>query len=425
MAYGVTSTGFAVKPLSQIIADLQAAEVAGISASLNLQPPDPIAILTGIFGAALSELWLLAAALYNGMDPDQAAGDQLAGLALLTGTVRLQPTVALVVATVNVNAGFNQAPGTMFATLLGNPSVLFTNQTAVVSAGGGNVTVNFVTVNPGAQGITTIAPATLTIINQPIAGWNTITNASSGIPGSDAQQDPGLRSSRQAQLSSAGSGSAASLKGQVLKYLQPGTLTIPNVQGNPYTPTVQTLACSVLWNDLEVTDANGLPPHSIEVIAYAPGFAVGDDKALCALILAYKAAGITTNGGGTLVSQSISDSQGTAEAILATRPTPQVITVAITVKTTNPALVTAQMVKDAITTYVAGGLAGANPQLGAWQPGSTAFFLHTQAAAFNAGGVGAGLVVDVTAFTMNGGVVNISATARQVNTLAFGAVVIT
>jgi hypothetical protein len=424
--YGIVPTGFSTKPLSQIVADMQALQTSGISAALNLQPPDPIAVQTGINAQALYELWLLAAALYAGMNPDVATADQLAGLALLTGTKRLAATQAQVVATVNVNNGFSQAPGTMFATIVGFPSVLFTNLTTVANSSGGaaNVVVTFVSVNTGQQGITTIAPATLTIIQTPIGGWNTITNVSAGIPGADLQLDPGLRISRDAELTASGSGSGAALRGQILKRIQPGSITILNVAGNPYTVLVQTLACSVLWNDSEITDSNGLPPHSLEVIAYAPGFTAPDDKALCALILSQKAAGITTySGGGTLVSQSITDSEGTVETILATRPSTQTITIAITVKCSNPSLVTAQMVKDAITLYVAGP--SGSPQLGAWQPGVTAYLIHTEAAAFNTGGAGSGLVIDITLFTMNGGTANIAASARQVNVVAFGAVTIT
>ena len=427
--YGLLSTGFAIKPLSQIIADMQAAQLKGISPSMNLQPPDPVAVLTGIVSAEVYNVWQLGGGLYSGMDPDQATGDALAGLALLSGTEREKAVATLVPGcTVNVNPGFSALAGTMFAKVPANPSVLFTNVEDVSSPGGGNVTVDFVCTSTGANPVNA---GTLTGIASPLSGWNTITNPDDGVTGSAIQGDPGLRATRQAQLSASGSANAAALRALILRLLQPTTslapLTLPNIEAsgtqNPFTITAATLSCSVLWNDTDSVDANGLPSHSLEVIAYAPGATSEDDTALCALILAYKAAGIgASSNGGTTVTKSITDDQGTSETIVATRPAPLTVTIALTVKTTDPSQVTVAQIKTALTNYVVGN--SATGQLPGWAPGQRIYF-NAMLGVLVDSRYGVADVLAVTAMTLNGAGADITPSARQAPSLAFGAITIT
>ena len=46
---------------------MQQRQLQGISASLNLQPPDPLAVNTGIVAQELFEAWQAIGAVYNGM----------------------------------------------------------------------------------------------------------------------------------------------------------------------------------------------------------------------------------------------------------------------------------------------------------------------------------------------------------------------
>lgn len=384
--YGVLSTGFVRKPLAQIITDIQTQQLAGISANLNLQPPDPVAVLTGIFAGALDEVWQLGAALYNGMDPDQATGDQLASLALLTATPRLAATFTTVVGcTVTLAATFaTAAPGTMFASIAGNPGAVFTNKAQVAyPGGGGNQTVaaDFVAI---AAGPTQALSGTLTTIASPLTGWVSITNPTAGAIGTAIELDAALRLRRQGTLAGSGSASAAAIRSAVLNQM-----LIPTTSSN-------TLSCTVLYNDTDASDSNGLPPHSIEVIAYQPGFTSDDDIALALLILRAKSA--ATNTWGTSL-KVVTDPQGNSEGVRYTRPTPAIINTVITVKTSNPALVSASQVQVAITAYAAAN----------WVPGGTVYFLGTESAALTVPGV-----VDVPVCTLNGGGVNIPIDVRSV-----------
>lgn len=350
--WGLTSAGYVAKPLDQILSDMQADQLANISPNLNQQAPDPIAVLTGEVASELAELWQGEAALYSGMDPDTADGDQLTGVSLLTGTTRLDPSKTQVPGcTVNVDPGTYLA-GTLFARTTSDTVNLYTNKTDVVNGFGvaSNFTVDFQAVDTGPL---TVNASTLTIIAQAVTGWNSITNPTAGVPGTNGETDPDLRIRREGELSASGATTAAAIQSDVLT-----KMVTPTTSSN-------TLNCTVLHNDTDATDANGLPPHSIEVVAYQPGNTSADDTALANLILTQKAAGVGTNG---TTSKTATDSEGNTETISFTRPATTTIYVSCNVKGN----VTAQAVVDALTAYTAK----------AWAPGVSAIILATQASLF-------------------------------------------
>lgn len=350
--WGLTSAGYVAKPLDQILSDMQADQLANISPNLNQQAPDPIAVLTGEVAAELAELWQGEAALYSGMDPDTADGDQLTGVSLLTGTERLAAQKTQVPGcTVNVDPGTYLA-GTLFARTSSDTVNQYTNKTDVVNSGGvaANVTVDFEAVDTGPL---TVNASTLTVIAQAVTGWNSITNPTAGTPGTNGEDDPDLRIRREEELSASGASTAAAIQADVL-----AKMIVP-------TTSSDTLNCTVLFNDTDTTDGNGLPPHSIEVVAYQPGNTGADDAALANLILAQKAAGIGTHGTS---SATATDSEGNTETISFTRPTTTTIYVSCNVKGN----VSAQAVVDALNAYTAK----------TWAPGVSAIILAMQASLF-------------------------------------------
>jgi hypothetical protein len=413
--WGLTATGFNTKPLANILSDVEAKELSGISASLDLQAPEPIGVLNGAFGAEVAALWELGAALYNGMDPDQATGDQETSLALITGTERLAATKTQVLGvTVNLNAGITLPAGSQ-ASIVGNPEAIFVSKVDVTNSGGSpaNKTVNFEALNAGP---TQCLSGTLTVIAVPVSGWNSVTNPNDGTVGSNIETDPDLRLRRNLELSAAGATTAAAIRGEVLKFM-----VVP-------TTTTDTLNCAVLYNDTDLTDANGLPPHSIEVIAYQPGNTSDDDVALATLILNAKAAGIGTySGNGTY--KDVIDSQGNTERVYYTRPTTTTIYVDITALTTNPALVAASSIKEALVNYAE----GTNGNPGEYAPGIDVIANALKAQVFtspNDAAVGVPGVIDVTAFTLGTspspvGTANISIDIRHIATLSTGNITVT
>lgn len=399
---GITDAGFAVKTIDQILAEIEAAELAGISAILDVQPTSLIGILNGITGAALAELWELGLALYSGMDPDAASGDQLASLARVTGTVKRDATKTVVVGVeLTTASGFaGAAAGDLVAALDGDATALFRNLDAV-AAGAGTPTSDFEALTAGPQH----CPANqLTVIAQPVTGWTAVTNPADGILGDPIETDPKLRSRRALELALPGSTTGEAIAADVLEKLG------------------GTKSCRVLINDSDLVDGNGLPPHSLEVIAYKPGATTDDDIALATLILKDKAAGAGTHGTS---SQVITDSQGNEEEIFFSRPTPSNIYVALTVvvdASTFPGD-GADQIKQALVDY-------ATAEIG---PGSTIYAQALKAAVFPSPRdpeVGVKGVLDVTVFKVdtastptNTG--NLTFTPRQLAVLATSRITVT
>jgi hypothetical protein len=412
MMSGLTPTGFVVKTLPEIIDDINAAELALISPSLDVQPTAIIGIVNGIYAAAIYDLWLLVGAMYNGMDADQAVGDQLDGLALLTGTLR-QPATATVVEGVQVvvAAGFSALAGTMYASVTGNTANLFFNLEDVNNPSGipATITIDFLCQDTGP--VQALAN-TLTVIAQPLSGWTSITNPDDGFVGQPIQNDSQLRATREEELSSAGNSTADAIASAVLLKMQPSAL-LPT--------TAATLSVTVLNNDTEVTDANGVPPHSIEVIARAEGATSGDDQLLCNLIQLEKAAGDGTYSGNNTY-KLVTDSQGNVNKIYYTRPTDVALAVVVTV-VVDEGLWPGDVAGKAAIALAMANYAEGNPatgELAAYKPGTTVYYKRLADQAFQVPGV-----VDWTSMTVNGFAANLFVDVRHVATLSTGGVTIT
>lgn len=389
---GLTPTGFEVKTIDQILADMEAIELVQVSPSLNIQPPDIVGVMNGMVAQMASDLWLLGLALYSGMDPDLASDDQLTGLSEITGTERLAPAQTQAPhCTVSIAPSFvTAAPETMFAAVSGNPAAVFTNKEAVAYPGGGgnqNVTVDFQAVLAGP---TQCLTGTLTVMSQPLTGWNSITNPNPSVIGFNVESDPDLRVRRRQELSSNGGGTPGAIKSAVLTQLVTPTTTS------------NTIGCTVLFNDTDAVDVNGLPPHSIEVIANQPTPTSGDDQALVNLIFEEKAAGINTYSGNA-TSKVATDSEGNTETIFYTRPTSVPIYIAITVQTTGAAAFIAAGGVAAVQAALANYANGVNGNPGEYQPGVNVVANPLKAQVFtspNDPSVGVPGVVDVTAFAI-------------------------
>lgn len=388
--YGLIASGFNAKQIDEVLADAQAKEQQLIDPNIDVQPTNPLGVLNGIMAAELADLWLLLLALYAGMDPDTAANDQLTGLALLTGTERQAPYPTIVTGcTVNVDASFSADPGTMFASITGNAAALFTNRAIVSNPAGvaANIDADFVAVNDGPQ---QCLAGTLTVISSALSGWNSITNPEDGIPGAEVETDLSLRIHREEELSAAGSSTADAIRADILKASEDDLFSS------------KVTSVTVLYNDTDAYDANGLSPHSIEVICYQPGFTSDDNLALATLILKSKGAGIGTRG---LSSRNVTDDQGFVEVVYFTRPSEVDIWVAVTV-TKDATLFPvdgATQIGEAITSYGDG--------LGA---GGEVYAKHVASKVFDVLGV-----LDWTVFTIDTidppvGTANIVITVRQV-----------
>lgn len=77
MAYGVQPTGYVRKPLSVILAELEAAMTTEFGPGVIQTPQSPLGQLNGLMADLIAELWELAEDVYQSYDPDQAEGSRL------------------------------------------------------------------------------------------------------------------------------------------------------------------------------------------------------------------------------------------------------------------------------------------------------------------------------------------------------------
>lgn len=276
MAFGVTSTGFTRKNLEDILkalADRQHASPA-LGPSLDTDDETALGQLNGTFASELAEAWELLEECFHGMDPEDAEDFALTVLSSLTGTLRRAATKSTSALTVNLNAGTTLPAGSTVA-VLNRPDITFTTDVAlgpVVSTG--NYTAQSTCTQTGP--IAALA-GTLTVIVTPVSGWNTVTNPADAITGRAVDNDVTLRQRREDELALRGGSTLKGIKSDVLKVTGVNT-------------------ASVLENTGEATDANGLPPHSFEVVIDDGDVPAASNNSIAQAIWDSKPAGIQPFG---------------------------------------------------------------------------------------------------------------------------------
>lgn len=300
----LTSTGLETRTQAEILAEIEADQVAEVSPELDLSTSSPLGQINRLFARSVRLAEEALAALYLASDPDSATGDALLRLAALTGTIREAATASRVSVTVDLDAG-TYAAGALAAAPAGRPEDRFVNVLEVV-APGGNVVVVFEAEETGAI---QVAANTLEIAS-PVAGWNSIVSHAAATPGNAIESEAALRARRAAEVESPGSSSVPGIAADL-------TRTIPDIE-----------SVTVIENDTDAT-VDSIPPFSIECVVYGPAVPTADDDdAVAEQILASKAAGPGTYG---TTSRTILDSEGQSHVVRFTRPADVPIVVALTV----------------------------------------------------------------------------------------------
>jgi hypothetical protein len=160
----------------------------------------------------------------------------------------------------------------------------------------------------------------LTQIATPANGWQGVTNLNSAAVGQLQESNSALRVRRDAELAADGNSVPDAIRGHIL------ALNQNSVDPN-HLPVTD---CTVFYNDTDFTDANGLPPHSVEVLVYYnQGVDVPTtDQDIANAVWASVGAGIAKIGNQT---STVVDSQGVSHTVHWSKPTPVPIYVAGTV----------------------------------------------------------------------------------------------
>lgn len=324
--YGLTSAGFVDKPIEVILDEIETAQRAAFGDEFDTSAESPAGQQNGIVAIHLRELWEVAQALYTAWDPDTNEGAIQSQISALSGTVREAATKSTVTAAVNLDAGVTLAAGAI-ASVDGNPAARFVTLADATNSGGSPANVD-VAMEAETAGVVVANSGTLTVIETPASGWNSITNASDATLGAAQETDEELRVRREQELRRAGAAAVDAIRADVLDVADVTT-------------------CTVFENTADVTDGDGVPPHAIEVVVL--GGALDD---IAQAIWDSRAAGIEHHGD---TNGSATDDDGNTHTIYFSRPSEiQIfVNVEVTVDADYPADGDTQ-IKTAIATYAQG-----------------------------------------------------------------------
>ena len=184
-----------------------------------------------------------------------------------------------------------------------------------------NVDLSMTAVTAGSKA----APAnTLTVIETPVAGWDTSNNALDAVIGKDVETDAEARIRRDRSLAFPGS-------------CRPDAIRAKLSQDEDVKDAV------VFQNVTDVTDAFGLPPHSMRAIVFS-----GDYADIFQVVLDNGPAGIYLDG--TEV-DTITDSQGIDQTVRFSRPTEVEIHIEVDITGDADFVSTEDDIKAAIIDY--------------------------------------------------------------------------
>jgi len=349
MSYGLTSAGFVPKTLAVIREEINDSLKVAFGVSLDVSDLSALGQFVAIFAEREALLWELIEAIVSSQDPDSATDTLLDALAVLTGTTRRPADSSAVTMTLTgtpttaVSAGSKASvviAGDVFSTVndatiaataawaistayaLGdrvtNASRVYQCITAGTSAGSGGPTTtssdetdntaHWRYLGEGTGDVDAIAVAdntgpiaaasgSLTVIETPVSGWNSVVNVLDAAPGADVETDEDLRVRREVELADAGNTTADAIRATLLD-------------------VADVTAVKLYVNDTDaaaVLDGVSVAAHSIDALVQG-----GTDQDIWNALLVTVGAGIATNGTEVGTAE---DSEGNAVTFRFNRPT--------------------------------------------------------------------------------------------------------
>lgn len=286
----VTAAGFEAKSTDTILTELEQAEKAVFGQSWNVSPRSLQGILNGVLAAKFAELYDVAAGVYQAFNPDAATDRALDQLCALTGVVRLAAVPSTATITVTGTNGTVLSVGQLRVRHASNGSYWRNTTGGTISGGTLSVEVECETTGP-----TSALAGTLTVIDAPISGVASVTNATDAAEGRDLESNAALRARREELLTAKGRGTVDAVRAAVRE--------VPGV-----------LQAFVFENTTNVTDGDGRPAKSIEAVVLTGAGA--DSQAILDAIWRTKATGIeafaSPTGG---VTGNVTDDQGFTQLV--------------------------------------------------------------------------------------------------------------
>jgi hypothetical protein len=318
MTTGLDTTGFIPETADSLLAEIVADQQAGIDPNLDTSAESLIGEINEVMVTRLVALWQLGYAVYQARRPGGASFAQLDDLCAITGTLREGATYGLVKLNVGLNAGITLPAGSV-ASVSGQPSNRWMTTQPATNPSGSPAVVQ-VQARAMVTGPVVANAGTITVRATPVTGWTTVTNPFDAAIGHDIETDPQLRTRREIELSSPGTGTIPALNADLAAVTVDGISVVASV--------------NVEANESDYFDAMGRPPHTIEAIVQFTAGLSGPDltnarQAFANQLWASKPGGIDTVGA---LSATVLDVRGNPHTLRWTEPTDLPIFVAMTLE---------------------------------------------------------------------------------------------
>ena len=251
--------------LQSLVAEFQAIYGSDIYVAADSQDGQWLAVMASHINNANQA----AVAVFQSFSPNYAQGIGLSGLVQLNGLTREIPTNGTVIGSMIGQAGTTVVNGIV----QDSSNNQWALPTSVVIPSSGQITVTATALMAGEV----LGPAgTINTIYNPQLGWQSFVNTADAVPGAPVESDAELRIRR-----------ASSTAISALDTRESIYAAVANVPG--------AYGVSIYDNDTYLPDVNGVPAHSICVVA-----AGGSASAIAAAIAGSKPPGVPTYGTTTV-----------------------------------------------------------------------------------------------------------------------------
>ena len=292
--YGLTAAGFWRKPLERIVVELEEDLRAELGEELNTKS-GPMHQFIGTFASPISEAWELLEAAAASIDRNAAEGALLDAIGSLTGTARDAARPSTVTLTLTFS-GAATVPAGSVVSRASDSTVRFVTLVDVVMGAAGTATV---AAECEADGATEAPAGTLTVIETPVSGWTAATNAADATLGAAEELDEAYRVRQVAELEASGAGTVDTIRARVLRV--DGVLDVLGYE-----------------NRTAVTDGDGRPPYSFEIVVWDGATPAASNQDLADAIWATQPATGRSYGA---TSQTVVDGAGNTQTVKFARVT--------------------------------------------------------------------------------------------------------
>nr|UVY33591.1 MAG: baseplate J-like protein [Bacteriophage sp.] len=284
-----------------------------------LEPDSKDGQMVALVALAIHDANNTAISVYRSFSPATALGDALTSNVKINGITRRAATNSTVDLLLTGTVGTTITNGSVRDT----NSVVWNLPATVVIGSDGTVVATATCANSGA--VAAVA-GSVNGINTPTRGWASVTNPLAATVGVAAETDAELRVRQSQSVALASLTPFDAVDG-----------AIANVEG--------VTRHKLFENDQEVTDSNGLPPHSISAIVEG-----GDATEIANTIRSVKGQGVSTYGTTSVI---VTDKYGNPYTIRFSRPIDVPVYVAITLKAlTGYSSEVGDEIKAAVASYI-------------------------------------------------------------------------